>query len=338
MHKRNLHSLPALLLLAFTFLPLTAQALGTAAGTDISNTASASYVDSGGNPQTATSNTNVVRVNEVIDLTIAYNGVGATDVNSPAVDVPMSFTLTNIGNGTETFALTASGVVPGDDFDPANVRIFIDGNNDGDFDPGIDPLYVPGINDPTLNANAALIIFVVSDIPLGQNVGDSGLASLTAESTTAQTTPGAETPGTVFAGLGAGGTDAVVGGSTTSQAIGQSGYAVVSTLEATLAKSDSVTDQFGGNSAIPGATITYTLVFDVPGNGTLTNVQIVDAIPANTTYVANSLTLNDGVTTSALTDVADADAGNYTGSGVEVNVGAAPGPATYTVTFKVTIN
>ena len=50
-----------------------AEAAGTVAGSTIANTATASYTDSGGNAQTATSNTANLRVDELLDVP----GVGA---------------------------------------------------------------------------------------------------------------------------------------------------------------------------------------------------------------------------------------------------------------------
>ena len=51
-------------------------------------------------------------------------------------------------------------------------------------------------------------------------------------------------------------------------------------------------DPFGGSSPVPGAVITYTVTMTLAGSGTITGAQIDDAIPANTTYVADSLTLD----------------------------------------------
>ena len=74
-----------------------------------------------------------------------------------------------------------------------------------------------------------------------------------------------------------------------------------------LDKSALVTDPFGGNQPVPGATITYTITAEVTGTGTAVGVIVEDLIPANTTYVPGSLTLNG----ASLSDAADGDAGNY---------------------------
>lgn len=322
------------------FFPLTvllmiapaAYAVGTAAGTDITNTASATFTDSGGSPQAVNSNTAILQVDEILDVTIAVNDAGNVAVTTPDTDAPLSFTVTNTGNGSESFGLSFNNALGGDQFDSGNTRLYLD-DGDGILEIGTgDVLYVAGSNDPLLAADASRIVFVVSDIPAGRSNSDVANVSLIAEAITAQATAGADAPGTTFAGQGAGGSDAVVG-STQADASAQNGY-VVSQVSATLVKSQSVLDQFGGSNAIPSAVITYTLVFTVTGSGSLTGSQVADPIPANTTYLPGSLTLNAG----GLTDTADADAGRFTGTGIVVDLGTVPAPATHTVTFKVTIN
>ncbi len=339
MNKRTFLARTAFATLAFSVLAMEAQAAGTAAGSNIVNTASASFTDPAGTPQTTTSNTSTLQVDEILDVTVVSNDAGNVSVNTPSSNRVLSFNLTNTGNGNEAFGLAATGVVAGDQFNPGNVRVYID-NGDGVFNSATDTLYVAGTTpDPELAADDDIVVFVVSDIPSGLANGDIGLATLTA---TAKTGSGA--PGTSFAGQGSNGSDAVVG-STGASAVRDNGYAV-SHAAAVLAKSSTVLDPFGGSNAIPGATITYTLNFTVTGAGNLTNAAITDSIPAGTTYVANSLTLD----TVTLSDAAGDDAGKVEAAPagdnakglVTVNLGtvaAAAAPGTlHTVIFKVTID
>jgi hypothetical protein len=60
----------------------------------------------------------------------------------------------------------------------------------------------------------------------------------------------------------------------------------------------------------------------------------VDPVPAGTTYVAGSMRLN----AAGLSDAVDADAGRFTGTGVQVDLGTLVAPATRAVTFRATIN
>jgi len=72
-----------------------------------------------------------------------------------------------------------------------------------------------------------------------------------------------------------------------------------------------VTDPYGGSSAVPGATIDYTLIFSVLGSATATATSLTDDIPANTTFVPASIQF--GTTTAiavapTLSPVLDASA------------------------------
>lgn len=325
----------ALLLVAV--LASAANAAGTAAGTDIANTATATYTDPGGTPVVVTSNTETVTVDEVLDVTAVANDAGNVAVITPSTDEVLSFTVTNTGNGPESFGLSTNATLAGDQFNPANVRIYLD-DGDNVFDPLTDTLYVAGSNDPSLTASGlptdAQLLFLVSDIPGSLINGNVGLVRLTAEALTARATPGPDLAGTVFSGAGEAGTDAVVGSSTAEVSV-QNGF-VVQQVAATFVKSFAVADGFGGSNALPGAIITYTLTFDATGTGALTNMKFVDVIPANTTYQAGTLKL-DG---SLLTDIADEDEGFYNGTQVEVvpNGGAVTAPATHVVTFDVKVD
>ena len=62
--------------------------------------------------------------------------------------------------------------------------------------------------------------------------------------------------------------------------------------------------------------------------------MITDAIPADTTYVDESITLDS----TGLTDTADADAGTYDGSGIAVTLGTVAGGTTNIIEFQVVID
>lgn len=330
----NFRFAPLALLATTAALAPLAQAAGTAAGTNISNTASASFTDPGGVPRTQNSNTYVVQVDEILDATVQSNDAGNVTVVTPATGQALSFTVKNTGNGSEQYILSAQNNLPGDDFNPASTQIWLD-DGDGVFEPGPggDTLLVSGSNDPVLAAEASVVVFVVSDIPSGLADGDIGKVRLVAESKTAQGNPGVEAAGYTFAGAGTAGSDAVVG-TTQAYASQDNGY-VVQQATAAFVKSSSIADPFGGSTAVPGAIITYSLALSFSGSGSVTGAGITDAIPAGTTYEAGSLTLDS----AALTDAADTDAGSYTaGTGIAVDLGTVTAPATRTVTFKVKIN
>lgn len=311
-----------------------AHAAGTAAGTNISNTATASYTDPAGNPRTRDSNTYVVQVDEILDVTVQSNDTGNVPVVTPATEQVLSFTVKNTGNGTEKYLLSTQDNLTGDNFDPSVTSIWLD-DGDGVYEPGPggDTELVPGSNDPVLDAEESVRVFVVSTIPASLTDGNVGQVRLIVEAATAQGVPGLEVPGHTYTGAGTLGSDAVAG-STQAYATFTNGY-VISQATASFLKSSTINDPFGGSNAVPGAIITYSLALTFSGSGTVTGAGITDAIPAGTTYQTGSLTLD----TAPLTDGADGDAGSYTaGTGIAVNLGNVNAPATRTVTFKVKIN
>ena len=319
---------PSLCALTIVLLAFAAPAwaVGAPANTQISNTAQATFTDPGGTPRTVNSNTATLRVDELLGAIVVSNDAGNVGVLSPDDDEPLSFTVTNPGNGPEAYTLAFDAGLTGDDYDPTDVRIFLD-DGDGIFEPGQDTLYSPGSNDPVLAPDQSRVVFVSADTPAGRVVADTAAVQLTATAVT-----GSGLPGTTFAGQGTGGVDAVVG-ATTATANAQGAYQVAQT-QSTLTKSQSVTDPLGGSRPIPGATITYTITMVLSGTGTITGAQIADLIPANTTYLAGSITLD----TVAQTDAADTDAGRFTGTSIVVSLGSVPAPATHTVTFQVRID
>jgi fimbrial isopeptide formation D2 family protein len=205
--------------------------------------------------------------------------------------------------------------------------LFLDSNGNGAFDAGLDTLYVAGVNDPQLDPDQSIAVFILSTIPLAVQDGDRGKVDLAAVATT-----GTGAPGASFAGLGQGGGDAVVGA--TGADASDDGFYRVAAASVSFVKSASLADPFGGATQVPGATITYTLTATVAGSGSLANLRISDPVPAGTSYTAASITL-DG---AALTDAADVDAGSFTGTGISVGLGNVAAGTTRTVTFKVRID
>ena len=313
-----------------------ALAVGTAAGTDITNTASIT-ADVAGTPVTATSNPHVIRVAEVIDVDVTLLSVGNVLVNTPDSARVLTYRVSNVGNGVDSFALSVDNALGGDQFDPVLASIHLDANGNGLYDAGLDTLYNAGVNDPLLDANAPalddVVVFVLSDIPAALAVGDLGNSELLAASVT-----GTGVPGDVIGGAGEGGTDAIVGtsgGDDLAQGVYQ-----VSPVALAIAKTSAIADPLGGAQPIPGATITYTLVVSVTGTGSADAVALSDAIPANTTYVAGSMTRNAAALTDASdAPVDDADFGVSAANAITVGLGNLPaGGPPETITFQVTIN
>ncbi len=317
----------AVFLIPFT---TTAFSAGTPVGTVIDNVAQVNF-EIAGTPGTVTSNVSSITVQETIDVVVTLQSpqilVAANDTNQALL-----FTVTNTGNGSETFQLAINSVLGGDDFDPvpSATPIYFDSDASGDFSVG-DVAYAAGTNDPVLAADASVDILLLNDIPGTAVDGEIGRSELTADSLT-----GTGAPGDVFLTQGDGGTDAVLG--TTGGTGTDTGEYVVGDVQITILKSVTVLNQFGGTEPIPGATLTYTITAEVTNSGTATASVVNDPIPADTTYVAASISLN----AAALTDVIDADAGELDTSGaptVVVRLGdLTQAGGIQTVVFQVTID
>jgi uncharacterized repeat protein (TIGR01451 family) len=342
----NAGDVPALVTLRTTLLYTAAALLaashsapaiaaGTVAGTDIQNVASATY-DVGSGPVTIQSNTVIIKIDELLAVTVTSTDPGDIITSPGATSNIQTFQITNNGNGNEVFALTANVANGGDDFDPVLTQIVIDTNDNGIYDPGVDDIYVTGSSNPNLDLapDQQQIVFVITSTPAA--VSDTNRADVNL-SAVASTGTGA--PGTSFVGAGQGGGNAVVGPARPNHpGVGAidtaNGFLAVQAASVTLLKSATILDPFGGNRPVPGAIITYSLVATVSGSGTLNNLNIVDPIPVGTQYQTETISLE----TSALTDDAtDADAGNYDGTRISVAAGNVPAGQTRTVTFKVLI-
>lgn len=282
-----------------SLLPLIAGAAGTPAGTVIENQAVVNF-ELAGTPLTRSSNVTSLRVAERIDVVASLQSPQLLAAAGDA-DRALLFTITNTGNGTESYGLAIDNTVGGDDFDPvaAVPAIYFDSDASGDLTAADQP-YTAGVNDPVLAADASVDIFLVNSIPVSAANGEIGRTQLTVSSLT-----GVGAAGTVYAGSGEGGVDAV-NGSSTGQALAVGEY-IVSDIQLNVVKTQIISDPFGGTEPVPGATITYTITIEVVGSGTATGATFRDEIPTYSSYLADSISLNGG----ALSDLADADAGEY---------------------------
>ena len=304
-----------------------ALAVGTTAGTTISNTATATYTDATGKPVSVPSNAVNLRVDQVLNVTVATAESGDAPALPGATNQVVKYKVTNTGNGSEAFVLAPITAIGGDAFDPTATSIVLDTNGNGVYDPGVDTVYTAGNNNPVLAPDASILVFVLSTIPAGATDGQRGQIDLTATDA-----KGSGPAGTVFAGQGTGGGDAVVG---TTTGVGRDkNFYVISAATVALAKSASVLDPFGGTKSLPGSIITYTLVATVSGTGTIANLAVGDPIPTATTYVPASITAQG----AGITDATDADTGEFAANRVTVRFGSVAGGQTRTVTFKVKIN
>jgi uncharacterized repeat protein (TIGR01451 family) len=327
-YNRPFQGLAAILLAGLAPFALTAPAYaaGTIAGTKIVNVAQASF-DGPDGPETIDSNEVTINVDELLDVTVVSSDPGDVAVIPGATQEVLTYNVTNTGNGDEAFRLTADTARTGDDFDASLEQIVLDSNGNGVYDPGVDTVYTPGSNDPVLSPDQSIIVFILSTIPDDASDSQRAEVQLLADAVT-----GTGAPGDLFAGQGDGGGDAVVGSTGADGA--ESGFFAIRAVNVELVKSATIVDPFGGSEAVPGAVITYQLVATVTGTGSVNGLTITDAVPADTSYVTASITLDS----AAQTDAADGDAGRFSANAVNVALGDVAGGTTRTVTFQVTIN
>ena len=307
----------------------SAYAVGTAAGTDITNTATVNYTVGGVGQTPVNSNTTTFEVDRKVDLTVS-NGV-ATTTTPGATNQATIYTVTNTGNGTDSFTLAPTNQA-GDNFDVTNLRVYRDNGATANVFDGTDTLIAPA-TPVSFTADQSIVFFIVSDIPVAATNGQNSVVRLTA-TTTSTATVGADNPAVVdvvFADAGGDGAE-----------FDDNQYniqaATLAVVKSAAIISDPVNGTAANRKAIPGAVIEYSIVVTNSGTVNAAAVTLNDAIPANTTYVANSMTLN----AAALTDAADVDGGSTTGAPVTaitvVAGSVASGGGTATVTFRVTIN
>ncbi|GAA4003678.1 hypothetical protein GGQ97_001583 [Sphingomonas kaistensis] len=337
-------------------------AAGTPAGTDVNNTATIGYATGGVTQANVNSNIATFKVDQKVNLTVAEVGGLVSPTSPGGLNFVTTFTVTNTSNATLDFSLLASQLASGqtvafggtDSFNQNNIRVFVDSNNNGIYDAGVDvATYVD-----ELAADATRTVFIVSDTPAGQ--ADASLAGvvLTATAAAGGTTnaqgsdlvqsAGADNPAVVdivFADI-AGKTDALRDGKSSADDT----YKVVAPTLVLAKSSKIISDPFNGTTnpkRIPGATVEYCIVATNTGAGAANSAIISDnlASVSGVTYLNGSIFT--GVTVSSgtcntdgtlQTDAADGDQSNFSSNTVTSNLGTINGGASSAIRFRVTIN
>lgn len=335
-------------------------AQNTTAGTSISNTASVTYTVNG-TAQTTNSTTATFVVDRKVNFSVVTDQPGKTQVNLGDTQVYTKFKVTNTTNGIQDFLLDpdqssiANGLVTGiDDFDVLNIKAYVDSNNNGVYDPGVDTATF--IDE--LAPDASVAVFIVGNVPASGTIsqanvdlhvivaagGQSGTQGSALIPTDLNLANADATVDIVFAdddNDGLLGVDIARNGQGRAYAsyeIGTRNVALTVTKSA-LVLADGVS--LINPKSLPGATVQYCLLVRNATLSTAANgVQLNDTIPANTTYVAGSITTGAPGGTCVLlgTPVDDATGFNSTTKNVNVNVGTVGGGGTVAVAFRVTIN
>ena len=278
-----------------------AHAAAPLAGTSIGNQASASYLDQAGVTQNVTSNIVTTTVQQVAALTLTSN-LSKTVTAGSQVSYPL--TLTNTGNGTDTYLLSENNIAAGA-FNFTSVTFYADANGDGVAD------NTTPITSTTALAPGAIFRFVmVGNVPTTATSGQIDTIVVTAASVF--------TPATL----------ATVTDTTT----------ITSNAVINVNKSMSATSGAAGSGPY-----TVTLNYSNTGNTAATAVTLNDVLPTGMTYIAGSglwsvtgaTALSDGVALDGTSPTIDYRLTGATVSAVISTVGAGQSG---TVTFKVNID
>ncbi|MCF6189469.1 MAG: DUF11 domain-containing protein [Cocleimonas sp.] len=331
----------------------SAAPIGTAAGTAVDNTASISY-SVGGQNQTPiesseTGNTtpgtgNGTATTFVVDKKVDLLVTGATTTNvvpgqtGAADNTELTYTLTNEGNSTEDFTLTATDnlalAVGTDDFNSTGCTVT-----------------APALP-VTIASGDVVNVTVECDIPASSATvtnGAKSLVDLLAEVTGVTASSGADTVGcisgtpntpscvtdVVFADGTGTGTD--VGGDRNAWHSATSTY-IINTADLTVKKTQAVSEMTingaavtGNKYHIPGAEITYTItVSNVAGAASATGIILSDTVP-NTMTVVGTPTVS--IDAGPPTDVTSGSSNSVTSLGFDLNAGS-----TAVLTIIATVN
>ncbi len=321
--------------------PQIGWAAGTTAGTTISSSATLAY-RLGVVAQPNITSTATFLVDEKVNLTVA--GGVTTSVASGSTAQATAFTVTNNTNSALDFSLAVTSAIAGDNFDPAACSAFVESGATAGYQAAQDiATYID-----ELPADATRTVYVVCDIPAALVNGNNGLVGLTATAHgnfnaagyvaaagalggVITQTAGADTANVDILFADVAGTEDIARDAKHSARNTYSVALPSLTITKTIA---SVLDPKGTAVLMPGAVMTYQIAAVLSGGGTITNLVITDPLPANTTYVPGSISVNG----AAKTDAADADNAQFAANTVSVSLGNVAAPANVVITFRATIN
>ncbi len=272
------------------------------AGTVIGNQAAATYTDASAVPRTATSNTVTTVVQQVGAFTLT---AAQTKTAAPGAPITFAHTVTNTGNGNDSFTLTTVNNT-GDNFDLTGLSVFADATCDGIAD-NATPITSVG----PIAAGGAACVVVSGNIPGSATTGQSANFNVNAVS--------------VF---NAAATQSNI------DTVNVSGNAVIN-----------VTKSISSPSGNPGTgPYTYTLTYTNNGNSNAVNMVLGDIVPSGMSYVTGSGRWS-GSGATALTDgAAPADPAGITfdfgvtaAGAVTAVVATVPSNASGTLSFQVNV-
>ena len=279
-----------------------AMAIGTDPGIGVDNTAIVSYSVGGNVQPDETSNTVTFVVDRRINFTVVRQGIALTPVTAGDTQVYVEYLVQNLSNGDLPFNFDFNQLTSGDgdiyagfpdtdiDMDTVSVHVAqtsnaVEGsalppdNTDPATFPGNVPedhyfrvrLYADAPDVAPNNSVAGLELLVTAVDPLTSN---PALESLT-------WTEGAVDNVFAFAGT-------PVGPETHAIARDRDGFLIQSATLSVVKSQAVISGPFGGDRALPGARIEYTITISNTGTAGATSISIADDIDVDVTFVTDA--------------------------------------------------
>jgi len=301
-------------------LALSAGATPPPAGTSIGNQASVTYTDGSGTSRTVTSNTVQTTVQQVASLTLTTSGTKTSSVGST---VYYPHTLTNTGNGSDTYALTAVNA-SGSGFSMTGITLYLD---NGSGQPTGSAITSTG----ALASGATFKFIVAATVPSTATSGQTNSLTVTGTSgyTSSQTATNTDTT-TVTANAVVTITKAV---SASSGAAGSGPYTYTITYTNT------------GNSTATSVKITDAIpsgLTEVANSGLWSVTGTTALTDAKATYGTspNQITYDYGVTTAGTVTatIANVSAGQSGTISFKATVGSSTSPGAQNNTASISYN
>lgn len=291
--------LTAGMVMGSAMLSSQALAVGTGAGTAISNTATVSFTRGGSQDSEQASVS--FNVDEIINVNVTAANA-SNNITNGDQNVAITYTVTNTGNGPESFKLFESiGAENSLPLTQSDLTVYYDTSPAPiDFNPNPinKQLYTGG--DINIANDEFITVYIVTDVPNGAALNSKSELLITAVSQTEAggVKAGESSFGTVILGAGENSTNAIIavdqGRDSASSDLTVTTFDPSKSLDVSINKIILGSNALVNNTAtttdqkIPGAVVTY-FVKVVVKNDTATALSISDIIPANMTYVANSL-------------------------------------------------
>ena len=259
------------------------------AGIVITNQARANYTDPGGNNYQTTSPTVSITVAAVAGVTVSADDTQPTGVMVPNDRTTRVFRVCNTGNAMDQFTLTQGSI----NAPSTLVGLYWDVDGSGTQTAPDIPITINSTVGPTIQPGGCMGVIAVIDTGA---VTPGGLITITI-------TAKSNIPGSVAKDTG---TIINKGSSPTT----------ISDPATPLLPPSKLVENKDQITSSPGSVLNYTLSFRNRGSVPAINVLLTDDLPAELTYVPNSLKLE----TQVLTDAPDTDEGTITNNGRRLEV------------------